>query len=53
MMSVVSGVSVVNRGSLVLFPARARGFVLQTIQIGYGAHRPYYSMDARDKAAGA
>jgi hypothetical protein len=43
MMSVVSGLRVVNRGDLVLFPARARGFsVLQTMQIGYGAHRAYY-----------
>jgi hypothetical protein len=27
--------------------------LLQTMKIGYGAHRAYYSMGAGDKAAGA
>jgi hypothetical protein len=52
--SVVTGLKVVNGGALVLFPASARNFaVLKTMQIGYGAHKAYYSMGERDKAAGA
>jgi hypothetical protein len=53
-MSVLTGLKVVNRGGLVLFPARTRGFsLLQTMQIGCGAHRAYYAMGTGDKAAGA
>jgi hypothetical protein len=53
-MSVVTGLKDVNRGDLVLFPARARYLsVFQTMQIGYGAHRAYYSMGAGNKTAGA
>jgi hypothetical protein len=49
--SVVTGLNVVNQRALVLFPARTRDFsVILNIQIGYGAHRAYCSMCAWDKA---
>ena len=52
--SIVTGLEVGNRGVLVLFPARKRSFsLLQTMQIGYGAHRACYSMGAKDKTAEA
>jgi hypothetical protein len=45
MMSVVTGLRVVNRGDLVLLPARAISFtLLQTMPKGYGAHTAYYLM---------
>jgi len=46
----VTGLNVVIRGYLVLFPARERGFpLLKTMQIGCGSHGPYYLMGAGDK----
>jgi hypothetical protein len=52
--SIVTRIKVVNGGTLVLLPARVRGFsILKTMQILYGDQKAYYSMGAGDKAAGA
>jgi hypothetical protein len=50
-MSIVTGRKVVNRGALVLFHAGARGFsLIQTMQIGYGFHRPTMQCEGKKGA---